>query len=115
MGKAKPHWSLKGRVSSAAGAPIFWKGLGLKMQSLETGVIVSWFDDRGFGFIRPNSNGEPQEDLFVHAKDFHDAGDRAALNVGEPVRYRRVAGRLPGREAAADAELIEAPVLAHRS
>jgi cold shock protein len=41
------------------------------MTKVATGTIKKWVDDRGFGFIRPESGGD---DVFVHQSQFEIAG-----------------------------------------
>ncbi|MDP3209397.1 MAG: cold shock domain-containing protein, partial [Rhodoglobus sp.] len=60
------------------------------------GLLVTWNDDRGFGFVRP-SNGSP--DAFVHIRDFGTIVGRP--QVGDPISYRQEPGR-DGRPAAVD-------------
>lgn len=51
---------------------------GMSPQKRFDGVITSWKDDRGFGFIRPDNGGE---DIFVHIK--------ACSALGDPPQTRR--------------------------
>ncbi len=60
------------------------------------GVLVSWNDERGFGFIRP-SDGSP--DAFVHIRDFGTIVGRP--HEGDPISYRQAPGR-DGRPQALD-------------
>jgi cold shock CspA family protein len=41
------------------------------------GIIKSWNDDRGFGFIEPNQGGQ---EIFVHIKAFQGLRGRPQLN-----------------------------------
>jgi CspA family cold shock protein len=52
-----------------------------------TGLIVWWKDDKGFGFLRPDSGGP---DIFAHISDFVDYDRRNEMR-GEIVEGRRVA------------------------
>jgi len=45
------------------------------------GVVISWLDEKGFGFIKPDRGGD---DLFCHASGLKD-GD--ALKEGSEVTY----------------------------
>ena len=48
------------------------------------GTVKRWYDDRGFGFIRPDGNGT---DVFVHVKDLRASGIFEDLVEGERVSY----------------------------
>ncbi len=41
------------------------------------GIIKSWNDDRGFGFIEPTQGGQ---EIFLHVKAFSDRSQRPVLN-----------------------------------
>ena len=49
----------------------------------EVGVIKKWFDDQGFGFIKPDSG---QGDVFVHVSRVPPG---LKLHVGDRVRFDR--------------------------
>ena len=46
------------------------------------GTIISWNDERGFGFIKPNTI---EKHIFVHIKSFVNQGRRPEIN--QPVYY----------------------------
>ena len=71
------------------------------MSKLERGTVVRWFDDRGFGFIKPD--GGAPEDVFVHIKTLRHCGIDVA-EVGMMVRFERGAGR-GGKPEAINVEL----------
>lgn len=52
----------------------------------ETGKVVRWMDDKGFGFIQPDSGGK---DVFVHHSSIEGGGFKT-LSEGERVEYERV-------------------------
>lgn len=55
---------------------------------------VKWFnDEKGFGFIQPETPGDGSEDLFVHMKEVE--GDLTSLVEGERVEYN--VGMVKGR------------------
>jgi CspA family cold shock protein len=61
---------------------------------METG-IVKWFNnDKGFGFITPDSG---KKDVFVHFSSIEGEGHRS-LNEGDQVKYEVVQG-MKGLEA----------------
>lgn len=48
------------------------------------GIVVTWHDEKGFGFIKPDKGGD---DLFAHVSNLKD-GD--ALKEGSEVSYEEV-------------------------
>lgn len=60
-----------------------------------TGVLRSWNDDRGFGFIAPSHGGT---DIFVHISAFPRDGSRPT--VGETVTYELGRGKNGQAQAA---------------
>ena len=67
---------------------------------METGKIVRFDADRGYGFISPDSGGD---DLFVHTNDLHF--EKGAARPGPVVRFRAEASDRGAK--AVDVELIE--------
>jgi cold shock CspA family protein len=69
----------------------------------ETGTVVEFFEQRGFGFVRPLGDGS---DLFVHVSAIPD---RQALRVGQRVSYMRTTSGKDARgferQAAVDVQL----------
>jgi uncharacterized membrane protein YsdA (DUF1294 family)/cold shock CspA family protein len=56
------------------------------MQSgLHNGKLITWKDDRGFGFIQPKDGGQ---DVFLHISEIKDATRRPQEN--DVIYYRRV-------------------------
>lgn len=66
----------------------------------ETGELVKWFDDRGFGFIR-RGGGE----IYLHIKDLKRDGARPV--VGDRISYAVADGK-NGRPVAVRAEVVAA-------
>jgi CspA family cold shock protein len=63
---------------------------------MNTGV-VKWFNNqRGFGFIQPESGGK---DVFVHISAVERAG-MSTLNEGQRVAFDIIADRRSGKSAA---------------
>jgi CspA family cold shock protein len=67
---------------------------------VETGKIVRFDADRGYGFINPDSGGD---DLFVHTNDLHF--EKGLARPGTVVRFRAESGDRGAK--AVDVELIE--------
>ncbi len=69
----------------------------------ETGDLVDWLDDRGFGFIqRPGGAGK----IYVHMKSIGKSTDRPRR--GDRIEYTVSTGR-DGRPVAIDAAILGAP------
>ncbi|MGB3071915.1 MAG: cold shock and DUF1294 domain-containing protein [Ottowia sp.] len=66
------------------------------------GVIKSWNDDRGFGFIEPTQGGQ---EIFVHVKAFRDPRERP--QVAQRVTFEVEMGP-QGKKRASNVELLRA-------
>jgi uncharacterized membrane protein YsdA (DUF1294 family)/cold shock CspA family protein len=71
--------------------------------SRETGELVDWKDDRGFGFIRRPSGTET---IFVHIRSIRRAVERP--KIGDRMSYAVGVGK-GGRSVATDVEIITPP------
>lgn len=49
-----------------------------------TGAIAAWKDDRGFGFIRTESNNK-EDDIFIHISSLNNMSRRP--RVGDVIHY----------------------------
>jgi cold shock protein len=65
--------------------------------------IVKWFNNqKGFGFIQPESGGK---DVFVHISAVERAG-MATLNEGQKISFDIVADRRNGKSAAENLRVV---------
>ncbi len=79
-----------------------------------TGVIKSWNDDRGFGFIEPSEGGQ---ELFVHIKAFPSGTGRPsvgqqitfAVEVGPNGKKRAHSVQYPVRQRGRPVPKVESP------
>ncbi len=55
------------------------------------GIVKTWLEDRGFGFVQPDEGGA---DVFVHAKNVDGASE---LIPGQMVEYESVFDRERGK------------------
>lgn len=64
---------------------------------MKTGVIVKFFDDKGFGFIQEEGSQDDRNGIFLHVKAFvnYDPENRDAIQpkVGDVVTYEIGDGR----------------------
>ena len=65
---------------------------------MPTGTVKWYNDQKGYGFIQPDSGGK---DVFVHATALEQAGLRG-LAEGQKVSYDVEADRRSGKESAAN-------------
>ena len=63
---------------------------------MTTGTVKFYNDQKGFGFIQPESGGK---DVFVHISAVERAG-MSTLNEGQKVSFDIVADRRSGKSAA---------------
>merc|ERR1719421_1766093 len=59
----------------------------------KTGTVKSWNNEKGFGFIGPDEDGE--EDLFCHKSQLQ--GGAKSLGKGEKVRYDAERDEMKGK------------------
>lgn len=57
---------------------------------MSTGRVITWKNERGFGFIKPDEGGE---DVFVHYTDIVSDEKRRNLTEGQAVSFEMVEGR----------------------
>jgi CspA family cold shock protein len=72
----------------------------MEEDSMSTGMVTTFLDDRGFGFIRPADGGG---DVFVHAKDLLN---RSTLERGEKVEFEVVTDERRGKPRASRVRVI---------
>ena len=74
---------------------------------LETGVVVRWNEEKGFGFLKPDGGGE---DVFCHCQSIVDG---ASLPQNAHVRYRRKYDSRADKDRAEEVVIIAAPTEEH--
>eukprot|EP00441_Pelagodinium_beii_P025179 CAMPEP_0197653210 /NCGR_PEP_ID=MMETSP1338-20131121/34919_1 /TAXON_ID=43686 ORGANISM="Pelagodinium beii, Strain RCC1491" /NCGR_SAMPLE_ID=MMETSP1338 /ASSEMBLY_ACC=CAM_ASM_000754 /LENGTH=119 /DNA_ID=CAMNT_0043228245 /DNA_START=55 /DNA_END=414 /DNA_ORIENTATION=- len=65
---------------------------------MPSGVVVSWIDEKGFGFIKPDDEGE---DLFVHRTALNGCD---ALEKGDEVTFDITVDDRSGKDRAINVE-----------
>ena len=70
---------------------------------VQTGSVMTYFEEKGFGFLRPDSGGK---DIFFHISRLHQ-GDATALVPGAKVAYDLGMDR-NGKIAASSVRLLSA-------
>jgi len=83
MGRSQSRSRSRGRGGRGGGEPdARWGGEDEpKRGGKVTGVVISWLDEKGFGFIKPDRGGD---DIFAHASGLKD-GD--CLKEGSEVTF----------------------------
>ena len=70
---------------------------------MATGILKSWFSERGFGFIRPDEGGS---DVFVHVTRLEESGVGPNVDAGDRLSYDIAADPKSGRMQAANLRLL---------
>ena len=84
-------------VVSKGQAPKRWLAIQSREEQIMATGTVKWYNDqKGYGFIQPDSGGK---DVFVHATALERAGLRG-LAEGQKVSYDVEADRRSGKESA---------------
>jgi CspA family cold shock protein len=65
-----------------------------------TGIVKSYFEERGFGFLKPNGGGA---DVFAHAKAILGA---SMLIPGQMVEFEITLDERSGKYRAADIRIV---------
>jgi CspA family cold shock protein len=73
------------------------------MMEAQTGSVMTYFEDKGFGFLRPDGGGK---DIFFHISRLHQ-GDATALVPGAKVSFELGMDR-NGKIAASSVRLLDA-------
>lgn len=68
---------------------------------MATGTCVGWFDDRGYGFVRPDTGGA---DIFVHRRSLRGAA--LWLEQGQRVQFEISVDPKVGRTQALNVEAM---------
>ena len=74
----------------------------LKGNFMITGTVKFYNDQKGYGFIQPDSGGK---DVFVHASALEAAGMRT-LNEGQKVEFEETADKRSGKMAATNIRAV---------
>ena len=70
---------------------------------MATGLIKKYFDDRGFGFIKPHDGGQ---DVFFHVRNFVNLPDDVALSERDEVSFEVGTDPVNGKTRAQNLRLI---------
>jgi cold shock protein len=70
---------------------------------MATGTIKKYFDERGFGFIKPADGGP---DVFFHVRNFVNLPDDVALNERDCVSFEVGVDPVNGKTRAQNLRLI---------
>lgn len=73
---------------------------------MSRGVVARWFDNKGYGFIHPDSGSV---DVFVHISQLHRSGING-LMPGDVVEYNLVTNERNGRPQAVDIRFLRETV-----
>jgi len=94
---------IKQGVGDKSGRPSSGEGAagGESQSSEETGSVVTYFDDKGFGFLRPDNGGR---DVFFHISRLNE-GEATDLQPGARVIYELGMDR-SGKMAAASVRVV---------
>jgi cold shock CspA family protein len=69
---------------------------------LPIGTLFSWFPDRGYGFLQPDSGN--RERAFVHVSEMNRAGIKRPV-IGQPFEWET--GQRSGKPNAVNIELLK--------
>jgi cold shock CspA family protein len=71
---------------------------------MDTGTVINFHENRGFGFIRPDGARNSAENVFFHVRTFRPAG--YFPRVGSRVVFTMGVDKRSGRECAQSVEEI---------
>jgi cold shock protein len=70
---------------------------------MPTGTVTRYFEERGFGFIKPDDGGN---DVFFHVRSFVNLPDDIALNQHDAVSFEIGTDPVNGKTRAQNLRLI---------